>query len=245
MRTRRLQTHFKLSAQHPRFAATGIDHKRLAGMGDVEKRHPATQFDMAFTAAEIHRNGTVGIQRDPGLIGQGNGAYLPRRTDVIGAQIIEPAHGLPARKYANHQQQARRNGQPAGPVPHCAAPRNLHRRQVTLQRQRLFVRQGTARHFAQLPYHLRPGVGFSVGGIGLQPTAEGGLVTAVGLIVQHGEPRQRSAFLFVSDRDNRTIDHGAVPAGGSRKLALQASRARIMCFSTALCDTPMTLAMSA
>ena len=75
-------------------------------IGDLEQYG----FDMAFTAAEIHRNGTVGIQRDPGLISQGQGAYLPRRTDVIGAQIIEPAHGLPARKYANHQQQARRNG---------------------------------------------------------------------------------------------------------------------------------------
>ena len=121
---------------------------------------------------------------------------------------------------------------------------DVHLRQVALQHQRFFIGQGVARHFAQFPHHLRLRVGLSMGRVCLQPAAEGGLVAAVGLIMQHAQPLQRGALLLGCHLDLRMLSHDAVP-GGSRKLALQASRARIICFSTALWDTPVTLAISA
>ena len=70
--------------------------------------------------------------------------------------------------------------------------------------------------------------------VGLEPATESRLIATVGLIVQHTEPRQRRALLLRGDGDTRTIVHDTFSAQGSRTLALQASRARIICFSTAL-----------
>ena len=62
---------------------------------------------------------------------------------------------------------------------------DVHLRQVALHHQRFFIGQGVARHFAQFPHHLRLRVGLGMGRVGVQPAAEGGLVAAVGLVMQH------------------------------------------------------------
>jgi len=245
LRAFRLPAHFKFGAQHSRFAVLGVHDKRLARVADLKKRHATSQLHMALAAAEVHRNGTVGIQRDPGLVRQCQGPNLTWRTDIIGAQVVDPARRLPPGEYPEHQQQARRDGHATGPLPNAVAFRDVHGRQVALHNQRLFFGQPAARHFAQLPHHLGVCVGLGMGGVGVQPAAEGGLIAAVGLVVQYAQPCQRGALLLGRYLNRRTVHHGAFPVGGSRKLALQASRARIICFSTALWDTPMTLAISA
>ena len=109
LRALRLQTHFKLGAQYPRFTAVSLHHKRLARVGHVKKRHAPAKLYMALTPAKVNGNGTVSIQRDLGLIGQSHSSHLPRRSNVIRAQIIDPTPGLPARQHAHHHQQAGRD----------------------------------------------------------------------------------------------------------------------------------------
>ncbi|MCY1422659.1 hypothetical protein D9M71_383510 [compost metagenome] len=85
-------------------------------------------------------------------------------------------------------------------------------------------------------------------GIGLQPMTESRLISTAGLVMQQTQPGQRLLLLSGRRGDAFEVVHGAFPGvrgSGSRRLALQASRARIICFSTALWDKPMALAISA
>ena len=104
----------------------GIDYKRLARVRDMEKSRATAQLHMALASAEIHREGAVGIQCDVRAVHQRDGAHLPRRTHIVGAQIIDPACWLPPGKHANHQQQACGYGQPTGPLPHTTAFGFIH-----------------------------------------------------------------------------------------------------------------------
>ncbi|MNZ74125.1 hypothetical protein D3C78_925660 [compost metagenome] len=243
-----LQPDFELRAQDPRLAFLGVHHKRLAGVGNAEKAGAATQLHMPLTATEIHGDGAVGIQCHLRLIGQGNGANFPRCRDVIRPQVINPTHRLPACTDTDHQQQTRGHRQRTGPAPERAAPRLVHGVEIALQGKSVFIGECARRSFAQFPQDLRPGIGLGMGGVGPQPLAERRLVTAVGLVMQQAQPGQRGLLLRRRRGDAFEVVHGAVPGvrgSGSRRLALQASRARIICFSTALWDKPMALAISA
>ena len=66
--------------------------------------------------------------------------------------------------------------------------------------------------------------------------------------ISQTQPGERGLFLSGRRGDAVGGFHGAFPGrrgAGSRRLALQASRARIICFSTALWDRPMALAICA
>ena len=173
-----LQADFELRAQHPRLALFSVHHKRIASVRYVEKSGTATQLDMPLAATEIHGNRAVGIQGDLRLIRQGDGADFPRRRDIVRPQVIDPARRLPARAEADHQHQARRHCQRTGPTPHTGPARAIHGVEVTLQGQGVVIGQGSRRYFGQLPHHLRLGIRLGMGGVRLQPVAEGGLIAA-------------------------------------------------------------------
>ncbi len=243
-----LQTDFELRTQNPRLPFLGVHHKWLAGVGDAEKTGAATQLHMPLTATEIHGDGAVGIQCHLRLIGQGDGADFPRCRDVIRPQVIHPAHRLPTCAETDHQQQARGHRQHTGPAPDRAAPRLVHGVEIALQGKSVFLGERARRPFAQLPQDLHLGIRLGMGGVGLQPLAERSLVSAAGLVMQQAQPGQRGLLLRGRRGNAFEVVHGAFPGvrvSGSRRLALQASRARIICFSTALWDKPMALAISA
>ena len=180
----RLQANLKLRAQYPRFTATRLHHEGLAGVGHAEKARTTPQLDMPFAMAVIHGDGTVGVEGDPGVIGQGEGLHLPRRRHVIGTQFIDPARRLPTGAHRHHRQQAGGNGQGAGPTRCTGALGGVHFIEVRLQGQRILIGQLACGYFAQLPQHLGLGVSLDMRRIGAQPAAERGLVAAAGLVMQ-------------------------------------------------------------
>ncbi len=248
LRAMRLPAHFELRAEHPRLALLRRHHKRIASVSDAEESSASDQFHAALAMTEIHSNRAVGIQRHLRLIGQCHRANFPRCRDVISAQIVEPALRLPPCAEADHQQQTCGDRQRSGPTQQRRTTRAIHRLQITLQRERLFIGQRARRGFAEFPDHLRLRIRLGMGRVGAQPLAEGQLIASARAVVQQAQPGQRGLLLGRRRCDRIGWLHGAFPGrrgAGSRRLALQASRARIICFSTALWDRPMALAISA
>lgn len=63
LRAGRLQPYFELRAQHPGFAASAIDHKRLAGVGNLKECGATAQLDVPLSVAKMHGDCAVGVHR--------------------------------------------------------------------------------------------------------------------------------------------------------------------------------------
>ncbi|MNE19673.1 hypothetical protein D3C80_1127630 [compost metagenome] len=159
---------------------------------------------------------------------------LPRRRDVIRLQIIQPVPWMPARSSPQRQHQASGCSEGGNAAPGASRRRLLHGAQITLQGLVILARQKARRPLTQAPHCLGLGIGAAMGRVGQQPALELGALGQLRLLIDPAQPVQGGLFVLGGD-----FTHGAFPgmrvlAGGSATLALHASRARIICFSTAL-----------